>query len=150
MFAAQVNIEVQWCSEQTIAAVERNGGVILSKFYDKMSVTAMADAQRFLHKGRPIPFCKLPTQDVLSFYSDPANRGYLADPDEIRQARFQLAQKYGYTLRDLADDPKHGMLTMRKDPRQIWFGLEPGWVINLHDKKILKPTEEELLEYYKS
>ena len=42
------------------------------------------------------------------------------------------------------------MLTKRKDPRQVFFGLEPGWLINLKDKTILKPTDEVLQAYYKS
>lgn len=42
------------------------------------------------------------------------------------------------------------MLTMRKDPRQVFLGLEPGWLVNLKDKVILKPTDEVLQEFYKS
>lgn len=38
----------------------------------------------------------------------------------------------------------------RSDPRQIFFGLAPWWVVNMADKKILKPTDEKLLEYYSS
>lgn len=61
-----------------------------------------------------------------------------------------LAQKYGYTLPKIEDDPDYKMLTDRKDPRQIFFGLEPGWVVNLLDRIILKPTDPELQEYYKT
>lgn len=42
------------------------------------------------------------------------------------------------------------MLTTRKDPRQVFLGLEPGWLVNLKDKTILKPTDEVLQAYYKS
>lgn len=42
------------------------------------------------------------------------------------------------------------MLTTRKDPRQVFFGLEPGWLVNLKDKKIFRPTDETLENYYKS
>lgn len=31
------------------------------------------------------------------------------------------------------------MLTAVKDPRQVFFGLEPGWVVNLVDQTIIKP-----------
>lgn len=31
------------------------------------------------------------------------------------------------------------MLTATKDPRQVFFGLEPGWVVNLVDQTIIKP-----------
>jgi large subunit ribosomal protein L15 len=42
---------------------------------------------------------------------------------------------------------KH-ILLARKDPNQVFYGLEPGWVINLRDKEILVPQEEELQKYY--
>jgi len=47
-------------------------------------------------------------------------------------------------------DPMREAYSRRKDPRQIWFGLEPGWAVNLADKCILKPTDEKLKEYYAS
>ena len=94
--------------------------------------------------------CKLPSEDCLKFYMDPRNRGYLADPDEVREHRLELAQKYGYALPDLSTDPLYSMLMRRKDPRQIFFGLEPGWIVNMRDKVILKPKNEKLKEYYQS
>lgn len=50
-----------------------------------------------------------------------------------------LAQKYGYQLPKIEDDPQFGMFCEVKDPRQIFFGLEPGWVVNLPDQTIIKP-----------
>lgn len=38
VFAAKINIEVQRASEGAIAAVERNGGVITTSFYDPISL----------------------------------------------------------------------------------------------------------------
>ena len=35
-----------------------------------------------------------------------------------------------------------------KDPRQVFYGLNPGWVINLADKLIYKPADEKLKEVY--
>lgn len=40
------------------------------------------------------------------------------------------------------------MLTLRKDPRQVFFGLEPGWLVNLKDREILKPIDREWQEFY--
>jgi len=57
-----------------------------------------------------------------------------------------LAQKYGYELPDLSNQP---IMKVRKDPLQVFFGLEPGWVVNLRDKEILKPTDPELVEFYR-
>ena len=150
IFQAKVNIEVQWTSEATIAAVERAGGVITTKYYNPACVGAMSDPIHFLRQGNPIPRCKLPPEDAVDYYRNPQNRGYLADPEAVREARIELAQKYGYELPDLSQDPMKDMLLMRKDPRQIWYGLEPGWVINLREKCVMKPTDEDLEEYYKS
>lgn len=149
-FVAQVNIEVQYASETTIAAVERNGGVITTRYYDPESVKVMSNFLQFLKSGNAIPKCKLPPQDAFEYYTNPLNRGYLADPEEVAKARIELAQKYGYELPDFTDDPKREMLLKRKDPRQILYGLEPGWLINMKDKCILKPIDEEYKEYYAS
>jgi large subunit ribosomal protein L15 len=151
IFKAQINIEVQWItSELTLAAIERNGGVITTKYYDLNSVNAMRDPLSFFKSGKPIPRNGIPPINALEFYTTPENRGYLANPDLIRQERLKLAQKYGYHLRDIAVQHLKDMLNMRKDPRQIWFGLEPGWVVNLKEKTILKPTDDKWIEYYKS
>jgi len=74
-------------------------------------------------------------------------RGYLADPIKVKEERELLAQKYGYELPDLSNNL---LMNLRKDPRQVFYGLEPGWLVNLRDKEILRPTDEELIDYYKS
>lgn len=148
LFSSQINIEVQYASEQVIAAIERNGGVITTAYYDIGSVIALTDPKKFFAKGEPIPKRLLPPPDCIDYYINPKNRGYLADPEEIAKERFKLAQKYGYTLPDLSKDPKFKMLSLRKDPRQVFFGLEPGWVVNLKDKEILKPVDVAWKEFY--
>ncbi|XP_022089338.1 39S ribosomal protein L15, mitochondrial-like isoform X2 [Acanthaster planci] len=149
-FQAQLNIEVQWATELTIAAVERNGGVISLGFYDLQSLDALAHSLHFFNQGKPIPKRALPPKDIVPFYTSAENRGYLADPDNIRRERAALAEKFGYALPDLSSDPRRGMLGMRKDPRQIFFGLQPGWIVNLTDRTVLKPIDEKLVEYYQS
>ena len=150
IFDAKVNLEVQWTNEVVIAAIEKNGGTILTKYYDKISIDAMQNPSYFFTKGQPIPHCKLPPQDCMEFYTSAESRGYLADPQSINEHRYELSQKFGYELVDLTVDPDYEMLTMRKDPRQIWHGLEPGWVVNLKDRTILKPKDQDLKDYYKS
>lgn len=151
IFKSKVNIEVQWASEPTIAAIERNGGVITVSYYDVHSLFAAINPSKFFQKGEPIPRRMLPpTDDLALHYTDPAKRGYLADPEKVSWERFVLAQKYGYLLPRLEDDPDYEMLTQRKDPRQIFHGLEPGWIVNLKDQIILKPKSEMLSQYYKS
>ena len=68
----------------------------------------------------------------------------MSDPAEIEVERKLLAQKYGYELPE-SDNP---LMKIKKDPRQIFYGLEPGWLINLRDKEILRPTDKEYIEYY--
>ena len=148
-FAARVNIEVQHASERAIAAVEQAGGVITTRFFDRSSVAAMVDAEQHFMKGRVIPRCKLPPKDAVSYYTDPAQRGYLADLSAIMRARLQLAQKYGYQLPAVVHgDWLHATLMGRKDPYQIWFGLEPGWIVSLADRSILKPTDAAIKQYF--
>ncbi|XP_060070396.1 large ribosomal subunit protein uL15m-like [Ylistrum balloti] len=150
MFAAQINIEVQWADELTIAAIERNGGTITTRFFDIPSLMAAVSPKNFFMKGIPIPRCKVPPTDVFKYYTDAKNRGYLANPENIKKARMELSQKYGYELPDIKNDEKFEMLSTRKDPRQIFYGLEPGWIVNLHDETVLKPQGEEHVKYYKS
>ncbi|XP_032689460.1 39S ribosomal protein L15, mitochondrial [Odontomachus brunneus] len=149
-FKAKVNIEVQWASEPVIAAIERNGGVITTAYYDMHCLHAIKNTEKFFSKGEPIPRRFLPPTDCLEYYSSPATRGYLADPEKVSQERLVLAQKYGYELTKIEDDPDYEMLCERKDPRQLFYGLEPGWVVSLRDKAILKPKAEYLKEFYAS
>ncbi|XP_054724108.1 39S ribosomal protein L15, mitochondrial-like [Uloborus diversus] len=149
-FTAKVNIEVQHAKETVIAAVERNGGVITNSYYDIESIIALINPQKYFERGIPIPLRKLPPEDTVAFYADPKSRGYLADPEKIADERLALAQKYGYELPDISKDPMFEMLKSRKDPRQVFLGLEPGWLINLRDKTIYKPKCDILQAYYKS
>nr|XP_023021998.1 39S ribosomal protein L15, mitochondrial [Leptinotarsa decemlineata] len=148
IFCAKINLEVQWANELVIAAVERSGGVITTAYYDPHSLQAMVNSRKFFERGVPIPRRMIPPPDAIEYYTDPSKRGYLADPEKISEERLVLAQKYGYTVPKIEDDPDYQMLTERKDPRQIFYGLHPGWIINLKDEVILKPQNEELQEYY--
>jgi len=153
-FQGKVNLEIQHVeSEVAIAAIERNGGTITTRFFDPPSLFALRDPEKFFSKGLPIPRCALPPQDAVAYYINPKNRGYLADPLDVAKARLETAQKFGYRLPDLNaenDAEFRDVLLARKDPRQIFFGLWPGWVVNLKDKAIVKPRDQELNEYYAS
>lgn len=150
IFAAKINIEVQWASEQVIAAVERNGGVITTAYYDPHSLLLLKNPKKFFESGQAIPRRMIPPSDLIEYYTSAKSRGYLADPEEISKERLKLAQKYGYTLPDIEKDSDYKMMSERKDPRQIFYGLEPGWVVNLKDECILKPKDQELLSFYNS
>lgn len=138
-FGAKLNIEVQHASELVIATIEKNGGVIRTAYYDPFCLMALRNPKKFFEKGVAIPKRLLPPQDAIDYYTSAKNRGYLADPDEISKERLVLAQKYGYELPKIEDDPQYEMLTRAKDPRQVFYGLETGWVVSLKDKAIIKP-----------
>lgn len=147
-FEACVNIEVQHVKEPVIAAIERNGGRITTAYYDVKSVAALADPHKFFKTGEPIPKRQLPPPNAIDYYSDPKFRGYLANPDDIEVERQKLAQKYGYEIPEPKSQAKRDMLNIRKHLRQVFFGLEPGYVVNLVDGEILEPLDEDLREYY--
>lgn len=147
-FSACINIEVQYVREPVIAAIERSGGSITTAFFDIKSVAALANPYKFFNTGEPIPKRLLPPPNAIDYYTDPKNRGYLADPQEIEMERQKLAQKYGYEIPKIESETKREMLKIRKHQRQVFFGLEPGYVVNLKDKEILEPTDAELREYY--
>lgn len=119
-------------------------------FCVRFTVEILIKPVPFFLTGQPIPKRMLPGEDLLPYYIDANNRGYLADPEQIQAARIALAKKYGYTLPDISKETLCKMLAERKDPRQIFFGLSPGWVVNLAEKKILKPTDQDVLKYYSS
>lgn len=50
-FGTQLNIEVQYAKEAVIAAIERNGGVITTAYYDLKSVTALCNPLKFFKSG---------------------------------------------------------------------------------------------------
>lgn len=133
-----------------IAAIERCGGVITTAYFDPQSLEALCDTVKFFHRGVPIPRRMLPPENIIEYYSDPQFRGYLANPTEVSRARVELSQKFGHILPDLSAHPLQDMLTKRKDPRQVFYDLEPGWVVNLRDQVVLMPKDEVLQEYYRS
>uniref|UniRef100_A0A240SY96 Large ribosomal subunit protein uL15m n=1 Tax=Phlebotomus papatasi TaxID=29031 RepID=A0A240SY96_PHLPP len=138
IFQAKVNIEVQHASELVIATIEKNGGTITTAYYDPFSLVALVNPKKWFEKGVPIPERAIPPQDAAEYYLEAKNRGYIADPEQISQERLALAQKYGYELPKIEEDPDAEMLLTRKDPRQVFYGLHPGWVISLKDRAIIK------------
>ena len=96
-------------------------------------------------EGKPIPRRLHPPADCIRFYSGAENRGYLADPRLVAEERMKLAQKYGYELNEISEE----YLRETKDPKQTFYGLEPGWIVDLKDKVIFKPTKDsELYKFY--
>lgn len=51
IFSSKINIEVQWANEATIAAIEKNGGVITTAFFDIHSLWILKDPESFFRRG---------------------------------------------------------------------------------------------------
>lgn len=137
-FKSKINIEVQHANELVIATIEKNGGVIRTAYYDPHALQALKNPRKWFERGTPLPKRMIPPIDAIEYYSNPKNRGYLADPEAISRERLVLAQKYGYELPKIEDDPDCAMLQETKDPRQVFYGLEPGIVVNLQDKSFIR------------
>ena len=60
-------MEVQYASESAIAAVEKAGGSILTRYYDLYSVDIKRDPEKFFLSGLPLPKCKIPPQVIFVF-----------------------------------------------------------------------------------
>lgn len=140
-FQSKINIEVQHANELVIATIEKNGGTIRTAYYDPYSLHALKNPKKWFEKGVPIPKRQLPPQDAIEYYTNPKNRGYLADPEKIKEERYVLSQKYGYSLPKIEEDPAFEMLTTCKDPNEIFHGLKANWVVNLQDQTIIKCKE---------
>lgn len=70
-----MNLEVQWASQTAISTIERAGGRIRLAYYDRESLGAAVNPSAFFEKGQPIPRRKQPPHSLMSFYSNPKNRG---------------------------------------------------------------------------
>eukprot|EP00069_Balaena_mysticetus_P014514 bmy_22344T0 len=125
-FKAKVNIEVQLASELAVAAIEKNGGVITTTFYDPRSLEILCKPIAFFLHGQPIPKRMLTSKALVPYYTDARNRGYLADPAEFPEARLELAKKYGYILPDIMKDEPSKCSVLEKIQGRFSLVLLPG------------------------
>ena len=86
-FQGTIDIEVTRAGQEAITAVERNGGRVRCVWHDQVML-------RYLLRSKPSkkysvvpPTLKRPTGDLLLYYGNPLNRGYLADPEEVERLR---------------------------------------------------------------
>ena len=66
-----------------IEAIERNGGNIKTVYHDKVALRALLKPDKFVIPPRPAR----PSHKHILFYADPANRGFLAHPDEVEKLK---------------------------------------------------------------
>jgi len=141
-FSAKVDIEVQKASEEVIAAVEKNGGTITTKYYDHYSVKYATDIVKHFKMAKPVPLVRFPADDCYEYYTDAKNRGYLASDEDIAQSRFLLSQKYGY---ENVEKPYKAQI---KPKNFLFVNLKPGWIVDMTEKCILKPKDKDYLDFY--
>ena len=70
IFQAQVNIEVQYADELTIATIERQRGMITLGYYDPQSLEALSYPLIYFNRGKPIKKRALPPKDLVPYYTD--------------------------------------------------------------------------------
>lgn len=70
-----MNIEVQWASLTTIAAIEKAGGRLRTAYYDLNSLRAAKSAENWFLSGYPIPARKYPPHSLMNYYTNPNYRG---------------------------------------------------------------------------
>ncbi|KAF8938842.1 YmL10 [Dissophora ornata] len=79
-FKTPINIEVSRASKSAIKAIEACGGSLTSVYYNKLGLRALTKPQKF----EVIPrFARPMKKKDIAFYSDEANRGYLAGKTEV-------------------------------------------------------------------
>nr|XP_047145196.1 50S ribosomal protein L15 [Hydra vulgaris] len=82
-FEGKIDIEVTRASKSAIEAVERNGGTIKAVYHDRVALRCALKPEKYEIMPRPAR----PNNKLLLWYSDPDNRGYLANPEEIKKRR---------------------------------------------------------------
>uniref|UniRef100_A0A7E4UQW4 ABC transporter substrate-binding protein n=1 Tax=Panagrellus redivivus TaxID=6233 RepID=A0A7E4UQW4_PANRE len=147
VFAAKVNIEVQWANQMTIAATELAGGRIRTAYYDLDSLRAAVDPQAWFRNGNPIPPRKIPPHSLISYYTDANNRGYLAPDSEIATSEQRLSEILEYT-RSVPVEQAEAWEAQTKQANQVFLGVKPGSLVSLADRKVFEPTHPALIEHY--
>ncbi|KAI1724754.1 phosphoinositide 3-kinase family, accessory domain (PIK domain) domain-containing protein [Ditylenchus destructor] len=145
IFAAKINLEVQWASVTSIAAVEKAGGRIRTAYYDLASLKAAVNAEKWFQTGQPIPARKYPPHSLMHYYTNPVYRGYLSDNEMMETSAHRLAEIVGYEWKPPKDDVNHE----EKKPTQVFLGLDAGSLVSLADEKVYEPSHASVLEYYR-
>ncbi|TKR94031.1 hypothetical protein L596_008377 [Steinernema carpocapsae] len=135
IFKSRINLEVQWASATAIAAIEKAGGRVRTAYYDLQSLRAAVDPKKWFLSGQPIPARKAPPQQLVSYYRNAANRGYLAEPTAIAESEQRLAELVGYERNFTATEEFE-----EKTHDQVFLGIPSGpWLALLTRKSSTRP-----------
>ncbi|GMR47496.1 hypothetical protein PMAYCL1PPCAC_17691 [Pristionchus mayeri] len=131
-----LHLEVQATDQETIGAIEREGGTIRVSYYDAISLKCVANPVGWMNSGEPIPSRRTPPLSLFDSFTDPVKRGYLAPQEEIEKERRKLALLLGYEYKE---EKKVG----EKRINQVFEGIPAGSIVNLKEKKVFTPTDSE-------
>ncbi|WKX89295.1 hypothetical protein Q1695_008722 [Nippostrongylus brasiliensis] len=148
-FVHKIDVEVQYASQSAISAVERAGGRVRVTYYDPDSLQAAVDPRAWFKSGNPVPARKAPPPSLLEYYTDATNRGYLADADQLVEARKRLALIEVFSVgRQKKGQQRDRSTDHQIAPTQVFHGIPPGAVVSLADKKVFLPTDPVVRDYY--
>lgn len=71
-FSAKVDIEVSRASAKAIEAVEKQGGKIITSYYNKLGLRVLLKPWKFDENRKPRR--ALPNKKLMPYYLNPANR----------------------------------------------------------------------------
>ncbi|KAG2184715.1 hypothetical protein INT43_000628 [Umbelopsis isabellina] len=91
-FHVPVNIVVSRASRKAIEAIEKAGGSVTCTYYNNLALKVMKDPVEWMSKRRVPKFAQPVKTKDIDWYSDPKNRGYLADPEAIMTEKAALKE----------------------------------------------------------
>jgi len=86
-FQGKIDIEVTRASQDAITAVERNGGSVRCVWHDRVMLQHVMQSEPSKNFSVVPPVPKRPGPNLLLYYANPRNRGYLANPEELAKLR---------------------------------------------------------------
>ncbi|CAO3619067.1 unnamed protein product [Cunninghamella blakesleeana] len=75
-FTTPVTIEVSRASQKAIEAIEKAGGKITTRYYNKLGLRALVHPEKFIQLPK---FAAPLRKEDIKYYTDIKNRGYLAE-----------------------------------------------------------------------
>ena len=92
-FTAKVDIEVSKASQSAIAAVERQGGKVVTAYYNELGLRVLLRPEKYDERLKPRR--ALPSKKDMPYYLSERNRGYLlTGSGQKRLAKAGLAGCY--------------------------------------------------------
>ena len=82
-FNCKIDIEVSRASQTAIEAIERQGGKVVTAYYNKLSLQALLHPEKYNERLKPRK--ALPQKSEMPYYLNEKNRGYLLTEEGQRR-----------------------------------------------------------------